>query len=334
MRNGHGSLTLLGADHVPAVPREEGGAAVAFHVENWRRTQETDLAVVQSFGAFSPGGRFLAAADANTIEVREAMNGSIVATVEMLGVTSLAVSADGRLLVAADDDGLIGAWSLSPLVSLWQSRLELPAPAYAQVVYDVQFAADGLLAVASKPAGVNNTLVEMWPIPEAGGRPQALWQAVMLDSDYQAFSPSPDGSRILLVTEAGYWVMMHERERLFIDGFYDSGENAVVAFSPDGSLATGIEPEGGWIYDVAAHAMREIDDLGVLEEPSDVCWSPEGDVILITSETGLAVCSRQTDTFAFEGIIDDSSGFEAAAFIDQSTVAAKRGDSLILLQRG
>jgi WD40 repeat protein len=305
---------------------------VAFNLENWRRTQEIDLAVVQSFGAFSPGGRFLAAADANTIEVRESGTGAIIATVEMLGVTSLAVSSNGRLLVAADDDGNVGAWGLSPLASLWRSRLELPSPAYAQVVYDVQFAANGMLAVASKPAGVNNTLVEVWPISaESAGRPQPAWQSVMLNSDYQTFSPSPDSSRVLLVTEDGYWIVLPNSDRLFIDGFYDSGENAVVGFSVDGSQATGIEPEGGWTYDVATHAMREIDDLGVLEEPSDVCWSPDGDAILITSEEGLSICAKQPEGFAFLGAIDGGAGFEAAAFLDESTIVAKRGDTLIVL---
>jgi len=39
-------------------------------------------------GAFLPRTIYLAAADANTIEVRDALAGAIVATVEMLGVTS------------------------------------------------------------------------------------------------------------------------------------------------------------------------------------------------------------------------------------------------------
>jgi WD40 repeat protein len=304
---------------------------VAFDLESWRRTQETDLAVVQSFGAFSPGGRFLAAADANTIEVRASSSGAILATVEMLGVTSLAVSPDGGLLVAADDDGTVAAWGLTPLKQLWRARLELPPPAYAQVVYDVQFAAGGQLAVASKPAGVNNTLVEIWPFSaRTVERPQPVWQSVMLNSDYQTFSPDPDGSRILLVTEDGYWIVLPGNERLFIDGFYDSGENAVVGFSLDGAEAAGIEPEGGWIYDVSSHAMREIDDIGVLEEPTDVCWSPDGGAILITSEEGLSICARQAEGFAYLGTLDASSGYEAAAFVDGSTVAAKRGDSMVL----
>jgi WD40 repeat protein len=304
---------------------------VVFSLENWQRTQETDLAVVQSFGAFSPGGKYLASADANTIEVRESRGGAILATVEMLGVTSLAVSADGRMLVAADDDGTVAAWALNPLTQLWHTRLELPPPAYAQVVYDVQFAAAGSLAVASKPAGVNNTLVEVWLItPDALERPSPAWQSVMLNSDYHSFGPNPDGSRILLVTEDGYWVLMENNERLFIDGFYDAGENAVVAFSPDGAYATGIEPEGGWVYDVSSHAMREIDDMALLEEPTDVCWSPASDAVLITSEDGLSICVKQDEGFAFLGTLDDSAGFEAASFIDDSTIVAKRGDALIV----
>jgi|GEM_PF-1610755 WD40 repeat protein len=304
---------------------------MVFDLDKWHRTRETDLAVVQSFGAFSPGGRFLAAADTNTIEVRDSLSGGILATVEMFGVTSLAVSASGHLLVAADDDGHVRAWTLSPVSQLWAARLDLPAPSFAQVVYDVQFAANGQLAVASKPAGVNNTLVEIWPLTVTSSeRPQPLWQGVMLNSDYQAFSPSPDASRVILVTEDGYWVILPGSEHLFIDGFFDSGENAVVAFSPSGSEATGIEPEGGWIYDVASHAMREIDGLGMLEEPTDVCWSPDGDAILITSDEGLSICVRQDDEFAYLGSFDNSAGFEAAAFVDSSTIAAKRGDSLVV----
>ena len=66
---------------------------MARELEHWRRISETDLAVVQSFGAFSPGGRYLASADTNTIEVRESRSGLIVATMEMGGVTSLAIHA-------------------------------------------------------------------------------------------------------------------------------------------------------------------------------------------------------------------------------------------------
>jgi WD40 repeat protein len=294
--------------------------------------QEFDLAVVQSFGAFSPGGRFLAAADSNSIEVRDARSGVISATVEMVGVTSLAVSPDGRLLVAADDEGGINAWTLPPATALWRARLVLPPPAYAQVVYDVQFAAQGLLALASKPAGVNNTVIEVWPLkPGQNDRPKPTWQSVMLNADYQAFSPAPDGSRVLLATEDGYWLIQSDDDRRFIDGYYESGEHALVAFSPDGGEAAGIEPEGGWIYDVASHAMREIDDYAALDEPSDVAWSADGDALLITSEDGLVLCARTADGFLYRGVIDDSAGFEAAAFLDGQTIAAKRGDTLVVL---
>ncbi len=306
---------------------------MAFSVENWQRVQEIDLAVVQSFGAFSPGGKFLAAADANTIEVREARRGTIVATVEMLAVTSLAVSEDGTLLVAADDDGAINAWTLAPVEPLWRDRLVMPPPSYAEIVYDVQFAADGSLAVASKPAGVNNTLVGIWPIQSTlRKRPEPRWQSIMLNSDYHSFSPSPDGSRILLITDEGYWILQAGNERLFIDGFYDSGENAVVAFSTDGRLAVGVEPEGGWVYRVASHEMQEIDELAMLDEPTDVAWSPDSQAILITSEDGLALCTRSDDehSFTYLGLIDESPGFEAAAFIDAETIAAKRGDALLV----
>jgi WD40 repeat protein len=306
---------------------------MAYSVENWRSVLEVDLAVVQSFGAFSPGGRFLAAADTNTIEVREARRGGIVATVEMLAVTSLAVSADGDLLVAADDEGNINAWSLSPNSPLWSDKLILPAPAYAEIVYDVQFSASGGLAVASKPAGVNNTLVGIWPI-QAGvlERPSPLWQSIMLNSDYRSFGPSPDASGILLITDEGYWLLHPNNDRSFIDGFFDSGENAIAAFSPDGRLAAAIEPEGGWIYRVGEHEVVEIADIAILDEPTDLSWSPDGEALLITTEDGLSLCTRSGDEheFTYQGVLADLPGFEAAAFLDANTIVAKRADALIL----
>ena len=304
---------------------------MAYEVDNWRRAREIDLAVVQSFGAFSPGGRYLAAADTNTIEVRESQGGGIVATMEMIGVTSLAINEDGTLLVAADDEGGINAWSLPPATALWQARLTLPPPAYAQVVYDVQFSLDGNLAVACKPAGVNNTVVEIWPVHSGERRrPEPLWQNVMLNSDYQAFAPAPDGRSVLLATDEGYWLLRHDGDRRFIDEYYQSGEHAVVAFSPEGDLAAGVEAEGGWIYDVREHAMREIADLGGLEEPTDISWSPDGRAVLITSEDGLTLCTQTGAEFTALGTIDDTSGFEAASFVDPATIVVKRGDVLLV----
>jgi hypothetical protein len=152
----------------------------------------------------------------------------------------------------------------------------------------------------------------------------------MLNSDYQSFSPSPDGTRVLLATDEGYWVLQRDGQRLFIDEFYDRGEHAVVAFSSDGIRAAGVEPEGAWVYDVYEHAMREILDMEGLDEPTDVAWSPSDEWILITSEDGLTLCGRKDEGFVRLGLIDDSPGFEAAAFIDETTVAGKRGDSLLL----
>jgi hypothetical protein len=104
----------------------------------------------------------------------------------------------------------------------------------------------------------------------------------------------------------------------------------VVAFSTDGRRAVGVEPEGAWVYVVGEHAMREILDMEVLDEPTDVAWSPSDDLILITSEDGLSLCSRTDDGYVRQGLIDESAGFEAAAFIDETTIAAKRGDTLLL----
>lgn len=307
---------------------------MARELGNWRRIRETDLAVVQSFGAFAPGGRYLASADTNSIEVREARLGTIVATVEMTAVTSLAISADGSLLVAADDEGGINAWSLPPATPIWQARLTLPPPAYAQVVYDVQFAQSGL-AVASKPAGINNTVVELWPIHYSmRDRPEPRWQNVMLNSDYQAFSPSPDGMRVLLATDEGYWVLQHNGDRQFIDEYYEHGDHAVVAFSTNGQHAIGVEPEGAWIYDVYEHAMRELLAMEQLDEPTDVAWSPSDEQVLITSEDGLTLCAMEHGECTRLGLIDESPGFEAAAFLDESTIAAKRGDALLLFSTG
>ena len=306
---------------------------MAYEPENWRQTRGTDLAVVQSFGAFSPGGRFLASADTNTIEVRETRGGGIIATMEMGGVTSLAISADGGLLVAADDEGTISAWSLPPAALLWRARLTMPPPAFAQVVYDVQFTPGGMLGVVSKPAGVNNTIVEIWPMPAAGEhRPDPVWQNVMLNSDYQAFSPSPDGLRVLLGTDEGYWVLEHDGARLFIDEYYEGGEHAVVAFSPDGTLAAGVEPEGAWVYEPREHAMREVAGMDTLDEPTDVGWSPDAAALLITSEDGLTICARGSDGFERLGMIDDSPGIEAATFLDDRSIVAKRGDTLLLFE--
>lgn len=294
----------------------------------WHRVREVDLAVVQSFGAFSPGGRFLASADTNTIEVRDTHSGAITATMEMAAVTSLAVSPDGSLLVAADDEGHINAWAVPPARPLWQAHLTLPPPAYAQVVFDVQFAGS-TLAVVSKPAGINNTVVELWPISARDTqRPVPRWQNVLLNSDYQAFSPSPTGDRMLLATHDGYWVLLDTGDRLFIDEYYGSGEHAVVSFSTAGTQAAAVEEEGAWTYDTAAHAIEEIRGMEALQEPTDIAWSPDDDRILITSEDGLGLCAGEEGTFSWLGLIEDTAGFEAACFITSDTIAAKRGDTL------
>jgi hypothetical protein len=222
---------------------------------------------------------------------------------------------------------------MPPARPLWQAHLTLPPPAYAQVVFDVQFAGTKL-AVVSKPAGINNTVVELWPITaQDKQRPAPLWQNVLLNSDYQAFSPSPAGDRVLLATHDGYWVLLETGDRLFIDEYYGSGEHAVVAFSTDGTRAAAVEEEGAWTYTVAAHAIEEIQGMEGLQEPSDIVWSPEGDLLLITSDDGLGLCGSEDDKFSWLGLIEESSGFEAACFVTSDTIAAKRGDILYLFTR-
>ena len=117
---------------------------------------------------------------------------------------------------------------------------------------------------------------------------------------------------------------------MFIDEYYESGDHAVVAFSTEGRRAVGVEPEGAWVYEVAAHAMREILDMEELDEPTDVAWAPSDELILITSEDGLTICGSSDEGFIRLGLIDDTAGFEAGAFIDETTIVAKRGDTLLL----
>jgi len=81
---------------------------------------------------------------------------------------------------------------------------------------------------------------------------------------------------------------------------------------------------------VGEHEVVEIADIAMLDEPTDVSWSPDGEALLITTEDGLSLCTRSGDEheFTFQGVLTDLPGFEAAAFLDATTIAAKRADTL------
>jgi len=111
-------------------------------VENWRSVLEVDLAVVQSFGAFSPAAVFWRGRHQH-IEVREARRGGIVTTVENAG----------RDLARGKARTAIFWWRRmtraisTPGACRQRAAVERQAgptrSAYAEIVYDVQFSASG-----------------------------------------------------------------------------------------------------------------------------------------------------------------------------------------------
>ena len=248
---------------------------------------------------FSPDGRLLASATAQTIVVLDVAGRRIVTSlcVAENGVYGIAFAPDGRYLAAVSDDGQLTIWETANWTKI-QSIKEHSGWALA-----VDFSADGRLIATS---GDDGTLVVRktadWSIDKtiATGRPDLI-----------SVSFSSDGKRLATASIAGpidVWNLELQRPTgasLAIPG--PSDRRWKVRYSPDGKLLA-VASWGGTVRLFDASTLTYSGSIdGNDHWINDIAFSKDSSLLITASESGAVRIWKLADVHAiFYTVLDDS----------------------------
>ncbi|WP_030744119.1 WD40 repeat domain-containing serine/threonine protein kinase [Streptomyces sp. NRRL F-5135] len=247
------------------------------------RGSGSDVAV-----AFSPDGKITAAGGGGRVELRDAADRTLRATLSqrdksgkpVLGIPSLAFSPDGKSLAVGTDRGVVGLWNVAE-----RRQVGLGHADRARTIDSVAFSPDGKLLAAGGGDGIR-----LW---DADSGKERMEEVAVLDGeasiDHVAFSP--DGRTLASagynsfppVPSESYSVRLWDvAGRTVRDTLHNSKKIWGMAFSPDGkTLATTDEEYMVTLVNVARG--REEDAL-VDEADTQlrtVAFSPDGRTLAV-----------------------------------------------------
>jgi WD40 repeat protein len=246
-------------------------------------------------------------------------------------VTSIDVTADGRMAATGSQDGLVLLWDLDSL----ESSPVMTLPAQRGTVWEVKFAPDGryLTSVAGLQQ-LDAGLVDTWPtdweartwdISAAGSRE---WMGCATRDGHVAFGPAGD---LVVVadpdTGAGVWDIASGTKTVVLGGRAGGSEVTATAFAPDGSeiVLGGIMPSQGgetgtlgWVavFDPTTGEMiRELVPPTPEVVPKDLTYSDDGSRLGLVG-TGLALVWDTTSWSVSTNLSDlsEATAYTAIAF--------------------
>ena len=203
-------------------------------------------------------------------------------------VSSLDLSADGKLAITTCDDGFARLWRLA------DAKVLATAKAAGRPFNSVDFSPDGGTAVL---ASSEDKVVRTWNVSAAAGATNAaaktdttepLLDFNKLGGEVWAASFAPDGRHLLTIggNDAELWDLGTRRA---VIRYSPHGAVASAAVSPDGKLiATGSWDHSAKIWDISTgHAIHKLDG-GHAGYINSVEFSPDGKQLLTASDDGTA----------------------------------------------
>jgi WD40 repeat protein len=203
------------------------------------------------------------AARVNASGIWDLGSGSRLRKLEAGKLTAACLTADGRMVVSATEEGTLRAWGVPGGACLWAEE------GHAGTISALAVTADGRTGVS---AGVDRTL-RVWDLADGGclrvlgGSPAGVTQLAL----------SPDGRTAVMAEGAGdlhAWDLAVGTIRRRLDGHTGPVSRVVVA--ADGRVAVSASRDGTLrVWDLAAGTCR-LSLQGHTGEVLDVCVSPDG----------------------------------------------------------
>jgi WD40 repeat protein len=250
--------------------------------------------------AYSPDGRYVAAATGRAIGIFDARTGKRARDLSGPGshFTSVEYSRDGALIVAASTDDVARIWDVS------SGKQLLVLKGHDGEVQNATFSADGARILTAS----SDATARLWDSRTGATLHVLRGHRGMVY--YAAFSP--DG-RIVATTgldkTVRIWDALSGQQQRILSGHVD-GVNG-VAFSPDNRhLVSGGWDETGRTWDLRedAGAIAVVHEAGVWS----VAFSSDGTRLLSSSGDGTAIISKTSDGTRIASIADQEAGGRAS----------------------
>jgi WD40 repeat protein len=278
----------LAAAHLEASPAAEDVLRQSLIADRLRLVRREPGAV--SAVAVAPSGKLVASAVPGVgIDLRNAADGHVVETLSKRGVSDVAFSPDGRIVIGAAKNGVASRWLVDGGRPIQDTHLtvaaRLPSGVFRLLtprhdllrvlrrVEHVVAAPGGKLVAASvlSPSGRKH----VWVFDARGRKLRVLPQIGV-----QTLGFSPDGRKLAVAVAPKRNYLWNTRTWRLIHVMYDAKQGAnVLAFNPDGTfLATGGPDSGIRIWNVAT-GERTFYLFAHTNPVVSLAWSPDGRVL-------------------------------------------------------
>jgi WD40 repeat protein len=283
--------------------------------------------------AFSPDNQLLAVPENTSstlskgepysVTLYNVRDGTIAQQLAGVGSNSVAFRADGGVLAAGGNDGIVRIWSMP------EGQLIAELERHTSAVSSIAFSPDGQFLLSIEEKGD----VHLWDIPT---RTVIRTYNIPSPSGVRRVAFSPDG-RFVVAASNGVWLWNAQNGRL-----QHQVPAAVVAFSADGQFM------------LAGEQLRRVDDDSIVQDysqsqqygqPFDLVISPDGQLFstaVVPIRSGFFYGSQQTpiylrrisDGTRVQSLRGHRNGVSSLAFSsDGRVLASAGGDGMVRIWR-